>query len=147
MSNTVKEIEDLLVTKITALESSPGVAYFADVINMTAAEFILNEVSTFPVAAVSFSSELVTDVISRMIINETYEVLIITKKTGNDTSRLPHVLCDAVRDGIHGKDFDEEDIGPFRYLGRSRESGIDGQNIVYSLKFETTHYYHIPTTS
>lgn len=145
--NTINQIEDLLITKIAALESAPGVLRFADVKNMSSAEFVLEEITTFPVAAVSFFSESVADVKSRLIVNETYEVRVITPKTGNDTTRAPHVLCDAVRDGIHGKDWNEPDIAPFQYQGRERASGEEGQILIYSLKFETTHYLQVPTTT
>jgi hypothetical protein len=147
MANTVNDIEDLLIEKILALTDGTGAHRFAAVENMSSAEFNIEEFTDYPAAVVGFQSEEVSEVNSRLIIKETYEVLVAVKKTGKDTARTPQTLCTAVRDGIHGKDWGEDDIAPFHYLGRERVSTDAGQVIVYSLKFSTTHYLHIPTTT
>lgn len=143
MANTVNDIEDLLIEKIAALGIG-GVALFAQVVSMTAGEFSLTEPEALPVAAVSFSGDENTDILSRLVLKETYEVLIVTPKKGIDPVRTPQVLCDAVRNAIHGNDFKESDISPFQYQGRTRQGG-EGQLLVYSLKFATTHLLQITT--
>jgi len=140
---TVNDIEDLLIEKIRAIKNA-GVALFADVVNMTANEFSLAEPEALPVAAVSFYGDENTGTLSRLVLKETYEVLVVTRKSGTDPARSTTVLSESVRDAIHGNAWGLPDVSPFQYQGRNRLD-TQGQLNVYSLKFQTTHVLQVVT--
>lgn len=145
---TKADIEDLLVTKITALVDGLGAARFARVLCVTEGDFRLADVTPaqYPLALVAFASDQNTGVKSRLVMNETYRVTVVKKKAGADSTQAIHTLCDAVRDGIHGKDWDYADITPFEYQGREIIDAGE-QVIAFELRFGTTNILHIPVTS
>lgn len=135
---TIKEIENLIAAKVSALK------LFAVVANLAAAEWRVAELSGYPAALVGFVSDAATEVRSRLVVEETYQVAVVAKKQGGNAGRDIHVLCDAVRDAIHGKVDTAPDITPFMYTGREIVEA-DGQVIVCDLRFRTTHALHVPT--
>jgi len=145
-STTIKDLEDLLVTKITALEDPSHEKYFNTVDTLSEKEFRHEAITSFPAAIISFASDKAADVRSRLVIDETYDVAVISKKTGGDASRTHYALCDVVRDNIHGKDWGEANIEPFQYMSRDFINK-EGETLTTVMKFSVRHILHVPTTT
>jgi hypothetical protein len=143
MSLSIKDVEDYIVARLAALQSGDD-DLFGTVRTASEEENRITELSDYPAALVCYLSGKNTGVRSRLVIEETYEITIVQRKTG--TSRTIHTLHDAVRDAIHGKDWNYDDIDPFQYAGADFITN-EGQLMAYSLKFTTVHKYGIPTTT
>lgn len=142
---TTKGIEDELVTQITALKDDNDVALFDRVESLSQSEYRDNlKADEAAVALIEFYEDANTGNGPRLIVTETYIVLIITRKKGQDTSSTPHTLCEAIRDLVHGKRFGNTDIMPFQYAGR-KLVGIDGETISFEVSFTTNNILHVPT--
>lgn len=145
-STTIKDLEDLLVAKVTALKDPYDEKYFNTVDTLSENEFRHEAITSFPAAIISFSGDKAADVRSRLIVDETYDVVVISKKTGSDASRTHYALCDVVRDNIHGKDWGEANIEPFQYMSRDLIDK-EGETMTTVMKFSTRHILHVPTTT
>lgn len=139
MALSTKGIEDLLVTKV-----HNAVAAFALYANFASIDY--RTIETLPAALVMLSADEATEVRSRLISRETYQIVVITRKGQTVEASMPAGLCDAVRNAIHGKNWGYDDIDPFQYLGRELVD-YEGENIAYALKFQTTHALAISSAS
>ncbi len=145
-STTIKDLEDLLVAKIAALEDPAHVKYFNTVDTLSEKEFRHEAITSFPGAIISFASDRNTGVRSRLVVDEIYDVAVISKKTGSDASGSHYALCDVVQNGIHGKDWGEANIEPFQYTGRELINK-DGETLTTVMKFSVRHIKHVPATT
>lgn len=141
---TTKDIEDLLIEKIEALKDDDDILLFDRVDNLSTSEFE----ESFgdddnAIAYVGFTEDANTGLRSRLVVEETYQVIVMTRKKGTDVSRTPHLLCEAVRDAIHGYRWDNIDIQPFEYIGRQLID-FKGETISYGVTFKTKNMLHVP---
>ena len=132
---TTKNIIALLVAKIDLTGA------FTSVVD--ASDWPRAEKQT-PQAIVGFSRDDNTGNRSRLISNETYEVIVVTNKA-NESEDIWE-LIDLVRDTIHGKDWGNVDIDAFQWESRSQIDADPG-TIAYSLMFSVINKLHIPTLS
>lgn len=142
---TTKDIEDELVTQITTLKDDDEAALFDRVESLSQSEYRDNlKTDESAIALVGFLEDNTTGYMPRLVVEETYTVTVISKKKGTDTASTPHVLCEAVRDLIHGKQFGNTDIMPFSYEGRKLVH-YDGEYIAYEMRFTTNNILHVPS--
>lgn len=144
-SGTYKEIEDLIATKLAALTDSAvptPATLFSVVDSMTDKEFHVG--NTTPAAYVILDSSEGTEVMSRLVIKDTYLVRIVAAKGTTDAARTAYSLVDAVRNAVHGKDWGETAITPFRFED-ARLADAQGSELIYDVRFSVTRHLHIPT--
>lgn len=143
-SATIKNIEDLLATKIAALvdTSTPPVALFSVVDSLTDKDYRTDD--TYPAAYTAMIESVNAEAQSRLILVDTYQVLVIANKAETNAARTAYALCEAVRDGVHGKDWNEPAISAFEYAGM-RLVDAEGSRLIYAVDFRVTRYLQVPT--
>lgn len=140
---TTAQVEDLLMEKVKDLG-------FFKVVQSMGRENVANEVEkvlTTPAALVCFLKDENTGVRSRLVVKETYGVVVVAKnmKSEKDAAAQAYDLIDAVRDGVHGKQWGHEELEPFELVDRELISYASGK-IAYMVRFSTRHMLGVPTT-
>lgn len=143
-SATIKNIEDLLATKLTALvdTATPPVPLFVTVDSLTDKDYRVGDVA--PSAYTAMIESVSTETRSRLILVDTYQVLVIAQKAETDSARTAYALCEAVRDAVHGKDWNEPAISAFEFAGM-RLIDSEGSRLIYAVDFRVTRYLQVPT--
>jgi hypothetical protein len=137
--NDVIDIENLICSNLLAAGS------FSVVGRMASNDY--RQSNAGRAVYVAFLQDSSLGIKSRLIVEETYQCIVVAKKGQQGTeANTAYYLTDSVRDLIHGKDWGEDDIEPFEYLGRELLEH-DGDRIVFSVKFKTRHYLQVPTTT
>lgn len=127
---TTREIEQLLIKAIEALE------LFDHVASLTDADY--TEDDPCPAALVTQTQEKATTVKSRLITEDTYAVFVIWPKGRAVPDITIHDYCDDVIAAIHGNNLDSDDLDPFQFAEKTLLNH-EGPRISYRLSFTTTH--------
>ncbi len=135
------QVEDLFITKVTALD----VFKLIQSTGRGDVEEDAKNVLKKPAALVYFAGDENTGHKPRLVTDETYGIAVVGNnlKSEKDAARSVYDLIDAVRDGLHGKYWGYDELGPVSYEGRNLilyESGT----IAYLLKFTVRHSLHVP---
>jgi hypothetical protein len=141
---------DLLVTKITALADLTGDLLFALVTSAIDVDWRaagLNQATGEPIvsAFVQLEEDADSGNRSRVISDEIYGVIVVTKKGIADAERTAYALTDAVILAVHGKNWGYEEI-LFSKIDRALIAN-EGSVVAYKVRFGTKHVQHIPTTT
>lgn len=101
-------------------------------------------VYTRPAAFVCCMKDENTGVRSRLVMKETYEVIVAAKHMGSEekAARTVYDLCDAVRDALHGTNWGVEDLDQFNYEGKEIVE-YEAGNVSYVMTFSVVHKYGI----
>lgn len=135
---TTKSVEDLLVTQIKTITA------FDRVESLTASEYQDKLTDTeSAVALVAFDEDQSIGINPQLVIEETYLVVVVSRKKGADSNMTPHSLCESVRNLIHGQQFSQSDIMPFQYARRKLIS-YEGDTIAWEVSFRTKKLLYIP---
>lgn len=141
---TTADVEDLLMEKVTDMG-------LFKLVQSAGRDDIVDDVAKVlktPAALVCFTGDENTGVQSRLVTDETYLVAVVNKniRSEKDAARSVYDLIDAVRDGIHGKQWGREELEGFRFRGRELIYYENGK-IAYAVRFSVKHTLHIPTVA
>jgi hypothetical protein len=139
---TTENVEDLLITHVGAIVDPGNAVLFNKVGSLFRDEFVGDQVA--PSAWVGLESDTNTGTRSRLVMRETYAVLVYGETGTTNIPRQIHPLCEAVINAVHGKDWmADDDISPFMYEGRTMISHTTTR-VGYKLRFTITHKGFIP---
>lgn len=101
-------------------------------------------VYTRPAAFVCCMKDENTGVRSRLVMKETYQVIVAGKNAGSEekASKGIYEICDAVRDALNGTNWDVDDLDTMIYEGREIVE-YEAGDIAYALTFSVVHKYGI----
>ena len=136
MTTTVADVEDLILETVEALHLFRTVD--------SAGRKALPTAYARPAAFVYAAKEENTGVRSRLVMKETYEVIVAAKHMGSEekAARTVYDLCDAVRDALHGTNWGVEDLDQFNYEGKEIVE-YEAGNVSYVMTFSVVHKYGI----
>jgi hypothetical protein len=135
---TIDDIEDHIIATVE------GLSLFRQV--LSAGRKAIPTVLSYPAALVCFTGDVNTGMGSRLVMQETFQVVVVHKNLVSEkkAARSAYDLLVAVRTSLHGENWDHDDLDQMNFEKTDLISYESGE-IAYAMTFSVTHKYGVVT--